>query len=347
MFGAESLLAAALSFATAVCYAAGYVLQYHEAHSVPDRFFLSPKMLVELARHRIWVAGIIVMFVGNGLQAAALAIGSLAVIEPILTTALLFALPLSAAWRRERLSPRDWYGAIAVCVGLGVLLGVGEPTAGTTTMAEHQWVLVTLGTWGGALTLIAAGRRSQSPSARASMIGGAAGILFGLQDAMTRYCMHAMTHHQIGSLLLDWKPLTSAFTGIYAIALMQSAYKAGPLTASLPTISVGEPVAGMLIGIFALDEHLNASTAAVTLEIIGGLIMVAGTWTLARSQLVCGSQHPSRLQQIESRIESQIEARLKPVRERAKDHTLMPNRSQLRYSAVQVLSMFLIFRRGR
>jgi drug/metabolite transporter (DMT)-like permease len=339
MFGAESLLAAALSFATAVCFAAGYVLQYHEAHAVPDRLFLSPKMLVELARHRIWVAGLVAMFIGSALQAAALAIGSLAIVEPILTTALLFALPLSAAWRRERLSRRDWHGAIAVCIGLGVLLGVGEPTAGRTTMAEHQWVVVTLGTWAFSLVLIAAARRSSSASARASLIGGAAGVLFGLQDAMTRYCMHAMTHHQIGSLLVDWKPMTSAVTGIYAIALMQSAYKAGPLTAGLPTIAVGEPVAGMLIGVFALDEHLNASAAAITFEILGAIVMVVGTWTLARSRLVCGAQHPSRLEQ----LESQIGARLKPVRERA----VLPARARLRYSAVQAMSMFLIFRRGR
>jgi hypothetical protein len=224
-----------------------------------------------------------------------------------------------------------------------LLLGVGEPTAGKTTMAEHQWVLVTLATWAGALILIAAGRRSPSPSARASLIGGAAGILFGLQDAMTRYTMHAMTHHQIGSLLVDWKPMVSVVTGIYGIALMQSAYKAGPLTAGLPTIAVGEPVAGMLIGVFALDEHLNASAAAVTFEIIGAIIMVAGTWTLARSQLVCGAQHPSRLKQ----LESQIEARLKPVKERVPGRGQVPARAQLRYSAVQVLSMFLIFRRGR
>jgi drug/metabolite transporter (DMT)-like permease len=339
MYGIASLLAVALSFATAVCFAAGYVLQYHEAHAVPDKFFLSPKMLVELARHRIWVAGIVVMFIGNGLQAAALAIGSLAVVEPILTTALLFALPLSAAWRRERLSPRDWHGAIAVCIGLGLLLGVGSPTVGRTTMPEHQWVMVTLGTWAGALVLVAAGKRSSSPSSRAALVGAAAGVLFGLQDALTRYCMHAMTHHQIGMLLTDWKPTVSVVTGIYGIALMQSAYKAGPLTAGLPTIAVGEPVTGMLIGVFALDEHLRASTAAVSFEILGAMVMIVGTWTLARSQLVCGAQHPSRLQQ----LESQLEAKLRPV----KDKAVLPVRAQTRYAALQALSMFVIFRRGR
>src|ERR1041384_563254 len=130
MFHAYGILAVALSFATALCFAGGYVLQYHEAHQAPDRLFLSPRMLLELARHRIWVAGIVVMMIGSGLQAAALAVGRPAVVEPILCTSLLFALPLSAAWRRERLSRRDWTAALAVCLGLGPLLGGGSPRLG-------------------------------------------------------------------------------------------------------------------------------------------------------------------------------------------------------------------------
>src|SRR5579862_2023139 len=216
MFGAASLLAVVLSFATALCYATGYVLQYHEAHAVPDRFFLSPKMLVELVKHRLWVAGIVVMFIGSGLQAAALAVGSLAVVEPILCTALLFALPLSAAWRREKLSRRDWLGALAVCVGLGLLLGVGSPSIGRPSMPQSEWILVTLAAWGGALTCVAIGKRLQAPAARAAFVGGAAGILAGLQDALTRYCLHEMSAHGFFSLSLTWVPYVQVAAGVYA-----------------------------------------------------------------------------------------------------------------------------------
>ena len=126
-----------LAFAASLCFAAAYVLQYHEAHEAPRRLFLSPRILVELAHHRLWVGGIVVMFVGNGLQAAALGVGSLAVVEPVLTTSLLFALPLSAAWRRERLRRTEWAGAIMVSAGLGVVLGVGSPTAGRSDMPAY------------------------------------------------------------------------------------------------------------------------------------------------------------------------------------------------------------------
>src|SRR5579875_2419606 len=108
-----------LSLVAALFFAAGYVLQYHEAHEAPERLFLSPRLLLELAKHKIWLFGIAAMVVGDGLQALALDKGSLAIVEPVLTASLLFALPLSAAWRRETLRRREWLGALAVSAGLG------------------------------------------------------------------------------------------------------------------------------------------------------------------------------------------------------------------------------------
>lgn len=343
MFSAYGVLAVALSFATALCFAGGYVLQYHEAHQAPDRLFLSWRMLIELAKHRVWVAGIVVMFIGNGLQAAALAAGSLTVVEPILCTALLFALPLSAAWRRERLTRRDWTAALAVCVGLGVLLGVGAPTNGTPNAPQSEWVLIAMAAWGSTLALVAAARRCTAAAPRAACLGAATGILFGLQDALTQYCLHAMSHNWM-ALGLSWQPYVQMATGVYAIVLMQSAYKAGPLTAGLPPIAVGEPVAGMMIGLFALNERLNASPAAITFEVLGALVMVAGTWTLCRSPLVLGRNHPSRLAQAQGALQhaqGALEARLQPVKEAAK----RPVWTRARVATLQAVTMVFLFRR--
>jgi drug/metabolite transporter (DMT)-like permease len=75
---------------------------------------------------------------------------------------------------------------------------------------------------------------------------------------------------------------------------MQSSYTAGPLAAGLPTMTIGEPIAGMLIGIFALGERLGTSTTALSLEVLGACVMVAGCCVLSRSPLVLGRYHPSR-----------------------------------------------------
>ena len=279
-----------LGFAASVFFAAAYVLQYHEAHAAPEGLFLSPKLLVELAHHRIWVAGIVAMFVGDGLQAWALGRGSLAVVEPVLTASLLFALPMSAAWRRERLRRNEWIGAAMVSAGLGLLLGVGSPTVGRADMPQYEWLLLTLATWGLALFLVAAGQRAPWPSYKAALIGGGAGVLFGLQDALTRYCLHWISR-DFGHLVVSWQPYVLIVTAVYGLTLAQSAYEAGSLSAALPPMVIGEPVIGMLIGMLALNEQLDNSTMALAWEAFGALVMVWGTWMLARSPLVLGRGH--------------------------------------------------------
>src|SRR3954466_3404887 len=283
-----------LAFTASLFFAAAYVLQYHEAHEAPRGLFLSPRLLLELAHHRLWLGGIAAMMVGNGLQAWALGIGSLAVVEPVLTTSLLFALPLSAARRREHLRRREWAGAVMVSAGLGLLLGVGSPTVGRSDMPWLQWILVALAAWGLTLLMVSVALRSPWPSTRAALIGGAAGTLFGLQDALTRYCLHWIGR-DFTHLVLSWQPYVLLVTAVYGLTLMQSAYEAGSLTASLPPMAVGEPVIGMLIGVVALNEHLDTSTVALTFEAIGALVMVWGAYLLARSPLVFGAKHPSRL----------------------------------------------------
>lgn len=289
-----------LALAASVFFAASYVLQYHEAHEAPKGLFLSPRLLLELARHRIWVGGIIAMFIGDGLQAWALAKGSLAVVEPVLTASMLFALPLSAAWRRERLRAMEWIGAVLVSAGLGLLLGVGSPTVGRADMPQYQWMLVTLAAWGLGLALVAAGQRAPWPSYKAALIGGGAGVLFGLQDALTRYCLHWIGR-DFTHLALSWQPYVLLVTAVYGITLAQSAYEAGSLTAALPPMTVGEPVIGMLIGILALNEQLNNTPLHLFWEAVGAGAMIWGTWMLARSPLVVGKSHP-RWHQIEDRI---------------------------------------------
>src|SRR5205085_7468675 len=101
--GKSQLMVLLLAFGASLCYAAGFVMQYHEAHQAPRRLFLSPRLLLELMRHRLWVGGIAFMAIGTGLQGWALDEGSLAVVEPVLTASLLFALAISAVWHREPL----------------------------------------------------------------------------------------------------------------------------------------------------------------------------------------------------------------------------------------------------
>ena len=69
------------------------------------------------------------------------------------------------------------------------------------------------------------------------------------------------------------------------------------------------PVAGMLIGILALGEHLSTSSVALGFETAAAVVMVAGTWMLGRSPLICGRYHPAEIAKKQLR---EIEALLLP-----------------------------------
>jgi hypothetical protein len=60
-------------------------------------------------------------------------------------------------------------------------------------------------------------------------------------------------------------------------------------------MAVGEPVIGILIGMLALNEHLDTSIIDLAWECAGAVAIAWGAWLLARSPLVCGARHPSRL----------------------------------------------------
>jgi hypothetical protein len=168
-------------------------------------------------------------------------------------------------------------------------------------MPQYEWLLIGLSAWGLALLFVAVALRSPWPSTRAALIGAAAGVLFGLQDALTRYCLHWFGK-DFGHLALSWQPYVLLITAVYGLTLAQSAYEAGTLTASLPPMTIGEPVIGMLIGMLALDEQLDTAPIALGWEAFGAVVMVLGTYLLARSPLVLGSAHPSRLRQLEERL---------------------------------------------
>lgn len=75
-----------------------------------------------------------------------------------------------------------------------------------------------------------------------------------------------------------------AVLGIAATAWEQSAFRAGPLTASLPAVTVAEPVVGSVLGVTVLGETLRTNTAGLVVLGISAAVMVAAVIALAHSQ---------------------------------------------------------------
>ena len=76
------------------------------------------------------------------LEAAALSVGSIVVVQPLLVSGLLFALPLSAIGGVGKPGRREWVAAVALTLGIAVFVTVGSPSGGSSQAPIWQWAIV-------------------------------------------------------------------------------------------------------------------------------------------------------------------------------------------------------------
>jgi len=118
-----------IALVAAVCFAVANVLQQRVAAKLPTTSAFDGGVLLRLIRRPLWLIGLVAVMISMALQAVALGLGRLVVIEPVLASSLLVALGLSAWFGRHRLRPVEWAAAIATFAGLVVFLITAQPTS--------------------------------------------------------------------------------------------------------------------------------------------------------------------------------------------------------------------------
>jgi drug/metabolite transporter (DMT)-like permease len=273
-----------LGLAAALFYALTSVLQQSAASTVPQGYSLRPVLVLQLLRRPRWLLGNLAEVAAFVLHFLALRRGSLLLVQTVLVAGLLFALPMAAALVHQRLRKVDWAWTVVLVVGLAVFLGTAQPTAGRDQATRRAWVWVLL--VGLALVaglILRAPRRPGGP--RATYLGTSCGILFGINAALTKGVGHLLGRG-IFHTLASWQLYVLVGLAGLGFLLSQSAFQAGPLAASLPMLSIADPVAAAAIGVLAFHEHLAVSPLALTLEVASAGAMMAAVFGLARSPLV-------------------------------------------------------------
>jgi hypothetical protein len=155
----------------------------------------------------------------------------------------------------------------------------GQPHSGTAPTSELRHWLVFGTVIGVAAVLVGIARRLDLFE-EATLLGGAAGILFGLQDALTHVAARQLTASGVTALVTHWQAYALVAVAAAGQVLMQSAFEAAPLRSSLPAITAAEPLAGIACGVGILGDHLNVTGLALAGEVIGLLCCVIGVIVL-------------------------------------------------------------------
>lgn len=281
---AKADIAALLALGAALFIAIGDVMHQRQAHEVTDEQVSHVALFMRLLRDRRWWLGSLVAAAGFALQAAALGLGSVLLVQALLVTSLLFALPINARLSHRRVTRWEWTWAALLAAAVAVIVIVGNPTAGHSRASLETWtaVIVVLGP---ALVLCVWGAGIWKGPVSAVLLAVVSGALWGLFAVLTKGVVDRLDDGII-ELVRTPELYAWALVGIAGTAWQQSSFRAGSLTASLPTMTVVEPLVASVLGVVVLGEALRPGDAGWLTLVVAVAVMVVATVALARGEAV-------------------------------------------------------------
>ncbi|HEY5841790.1 MAG TPA: DMT family transporter [Mycobacterium sp.] len=275
-------IAAVLALGAALFIAIGDVMHQRSAHEVTDQPVGHADLFLRLLRDPRWWLGSGVAAIGFALQAAALGLGSVLLVQALLVTSLLFALPIHAYLRHRRLTRWEWTWALLLALAVAVIVTVGNPTEGHSRASLSTWALVAavLGTL--LVVCVVVANVVRGP-ASAVLLAFVSGSLWGVFAVLTKGVVHLLGDG-IGPLLRSPELYAWAAVAIAGTAWQQSSFRAGALTASLPTMAISEPMVASLLGVYVLGETLRPGDAGWLVLVAAIVVMVVAAAALARGE---------------------------------------------------------------
>ncbi|MGE2816057.1 DMT family transporter [Mycobacterium heidelbergense] len=277
-------IAVVLALGSALCIATGDVLQQRAAHCVTDGAVGHIELFVGLLRDRRWWWGTLLLAASLALQAAALGQGSVLLVQALLVLSLLFALPINARLYDRTVSRGEWIWAGLLTAAVIVIVVIGNPQAGRTSAPPQTWAVVGV-VLGPLLVACVAAGRIWGGSVAAVLFAFVSGSLWGVFAVLAK---------EVVARLGDRGWAATQAPELYALLLVaaggvvwsQAAFRAGPLTASMPTLQVSQPVVASVLGVVVLGETLSAGGAGSLALVAAALVTTAAIVKLARVEAV-------------------------------------------------------------
>jgi drug/metabolite transporter (DMT)-like permease len=275
-------IAALLALIAALLSGIGDVVRQRSAQEISDEQIGHFELLRMSLRDTLWWLGGAAGLVSAALQAVALALGSVVLVQALQVTALLFALPVSAWLAKHRLTRRQWGWALVLAGSLAVFVVVGEPAAGVQRASLQSWAVVAA-VLGPTMVFCVLGARIWSGTLAAVLLAFVSASSLALFAVLTKAIVDVIGSNP-GALLRTPELYFWVLVAVLGTVFQQSAFRAGSLTASLPTMTVAEPVVASLLGVTVLGETLGAGGPEIVALVVAAAFVVVATTALARGE---------------------------------------------------------------
>lgn len=243
------------------------------------------RALRRMARDRVWFAGWGLGTLAFFVQATALNLGSVSVVQSLQVTTLIFTLPLAGIGQPVRPRARDWLGAGTIGVGLAVFLTARGEVPGANEAHRGRLLLLLFVLAAGVVVLAAAGALRSGPI-RATLFASAAGISLAATASTVKLTSDDLVHHGVVYTATDWPGYALAAGTAVGVVLQQVAFTSGRLPVAAAAMTIANPFIGTVLAVVGFDESLPSSALGLTGLALGAALVVAGVYVLAHSPLL-------------------------------------------------------------
>lgn len=267
------------------------VAQRRAAAPAPGEMSFSWRLVGFLLHRPVWFLGIASMILGFVFQVAALRVGSLSLVQPIIATELVIVFGVIALHDRHRVRTRDWLAALGMVVGLATFLALARPSGGHPHSSSSTWMVAGLTTFAAAAALTAGayvpgrGGRVPSPARKAALLGTAAATGFGFVAAVIKELSTHLSQGPAG-VFANWSPYVLLLAGAASMFLASNAFQAGSLAASQPGLTIVDPLVASVLGVVLFGDRIDHSPLPLAGEALALALLVASVILLSRSPLV-------------------------------------------------------------
>lgn len=268
--------------AAAVAFGWSTALMHHSASAAPQEVGGTRALLQHLVVQWRWLLGMAASLLGLALHALALHLGSLALVQPLVVTALVFSFVFRAALDRRLPSPHLMAWVTVTASGLGLFLIAASSTRSSPGLnGSAALLMLGVGAVVAGSACYAASR--VRPNGAGLLLGISAGVVFGLIAGTLKATTNAASH---GTLFTSWPLYVLVPLGIAGFLLNQRAYHKAPLASSLPALNMINPLVAVGFGIAVFHERPSEHLAPILAECVGLAGVLAGIFFLARKEEV-------------------------------------------------------------
>jgi hypothetical protein len=173
--------------------------------------------------------------------------------------------------------------------GLTLFLVCVRPDASGPPSSAAALVLLGLGCFSTVVAAGWAGRRHGTP--QATGYGFASGVLFGLTAGLVKLAgalaspSHGLAGHVL-ALASSWPTWAVPLVGLAGVALNQKAYRAAPLSASMPLLNIVDVVVAIAFGVVVFGEVPALSVPRLAGGVAALVLITIGLRRLGRQRVI-------------------------------------------------------------